>query len=785
MATPAEQLEQELVTYPSRVTVVAGIGVSLATCGGHKSATWKGLLRHGLQRCHDVCGTDTDLLATQRAILDNPKAPPHAWINVGQFITDELNAKRPGLFSAWLNDSIGAIKHIDTRLVCALGDLGVNLATTNYDGMIEVGTNRTPITWRDQASAANFFRGSSQDVLHLHGYYRQPESVILGARSYGDICSDDFSQTALRGLMIHGTLMFVGCGAGLEDPNFGPLLQWGRTTLANCYHTHFMLVRTDEVDSWRERLKGMPIELVPYGANHSDLLSFVSRLGERVRQRRVSNPLSMLYAAQTSLDTEGEAAFDELLAACRPETQGAPSVPMSEPAIKHVQTSTPALNAAWIPCSRFIEVDSDVTAKRLLATVLQSALFAGPFFLPDSAYLNNKLLRESMRSNAALRQLVTDGRLVIARRKSDEGVLHLGEICYDIEKAGGRSDSFPREEFLDVSDLQFIDEHSIHLGYSIRDAELQYSNGVISLLRDAALVGDAGLPERIREAIVSAATEEFGRSGRLRHSFFTNETGLKPVLERMFPGESVWSSHGRTIRTLTKGPHITYLSNLFNVNPIFAPEHKESIDVWRKRRIQELDVQHVVEFQCRTGLATFVRGLLALTPDDLGEVLTCDECRHYLSAAQALSVETVDQNELAISFVELRRRIESRILKRLGDAASYAETGRLRISIIEPGRRVDGSVGAPTLGVIAEAAIPDGQELRTVWTVTTSSQGHTSVPPGRSASNLTDALANIECDKEFARLDEKEVAEPLGRIWCSLTFREKGSMDMQIDLEDR
>ena len=121
MATSAEQLEQELVTYPGRVIAVAGIGVSLATCGGHECASWKGLLRHGLQRCQDVCGTDTALLAAQRAILDNPKAPAHAWISVGQFITDELNAKRPGLFGAWLNDSIGAIKHTDTKLVCRLG----------------------------------------------------------------------------------------------------------------------------------------------------------------------------------------------------------------------------------------------------------------------------------------------------------------------------------------------------------------------------------------------------------------------------------------------------------------------------------------------------------------------------------------------------------------------------------------------------------------------------------------------------------------------------------------
>ncbi|HWB14478.1 MAG TPA: SIR2 family protein [Pirellulales bacterium] len=302
MPTALEQLEQELVTSPNRVVLVAGIGVSSGTCGNQECASWKGLLRHGLQRCQDVCGTDGGVLAAQRAILDNPNAPSHAWISVGQFITDELNARRPGVFGAWLSDSIGGITHVDTRLVRALADLGVNLATTNYDGMIEAGTNWTPITWRDHASAANFFRGSSQDVLHLHGYYRQPDSVVLGARSYGDICSDPFFQTALRGLMIHGTLLFVGCGAGLEDPNFGPLLEWGRTTLANCFHTHFILVRSDEVEAWRERLKGIPIELVPYGATYSDLLPFVTTLADSVRRRRVSTPLSLLSAAQMGFD---------------------------------------------------------------------------------------------------------------------------------------------------------------------------------------------------------------------------------------------------------------------------------------------------------------------------------------------------------------------------------------------------------------------------------------------------------------------------------------------------
>jgi hypothetical protein len=187
-----------------------------------------------------------------------------------------------------------------------LASFGAKLATTNYDTMIEAGTGRSPITWRERALATVFFRGPTQDVLHLHGHYRLPDSVILGARSYGEICRDEFAQTALRGLMIYGTLVFVGCGAGLEDPNFGALLDWSRATLAVCHHSHFILVRSGEVEEWRSRLSGMLIDPVPYGAEYRDLTPFLEGLAEQVGRRRTREPLSLLSASQTDFDAHWE-----------------------------------------------------------------------------------------------------------------------------------------------------------------------------------------------------------------------------------------------------------------------------------------------------------------------------------------------------------------------------------------------------------------------------------------------------------------------------------------------
>lgn len=282
--------------------VVAGIGVSLATCDNDPCASWKGLLQHGLKRCEEICGTPSALLKPYREILTNPAAPSHSLINVGQFITDELNGKRPGCFGGWLFDSIGGIKTTDTTLVCALASLGVKLATTNYDNMIEEVTGRSPITWRDDVRATLFFRESTNDILHLHGYYLQPDSIILGARSYRDICSNESAQNALRSLMFMGTLVFVGCGTGLEDPNFGTLLEWARESLANRHHTHFILVRRGEVEDWRRRLEGMPIEFVTYGSDHGNLAPFLQSLAERVHKIRVREPLSILSASQTDFD---------------------------------------------------------------------------------------------------------------------------------------------------------------------------------------------------------------------------------------------------------------------------------------------------------------------------------------------------------------------------------------------------------------------------------------------------------------------------------------------------
>ena len=191
MPAPLKQLEDELAARPGQALVVAGVGVSLATCDNQENASWRGLLRNGLDECRHV-GVTKSRVRPYFEILEADESKARDLVNVATFVTDELRSAREGAYARWLENAVGGIRVVDPRLVQALAALKVKLATTNYDHMVEEGCQGSAVTWRQKARCSQFWRENPTDVLHLHGSYRDPESIVLGARSYADVCNDDF-----------------------------------------------------------------------------------------------------------------------------------------------------------------------------------------------------------------------------------------------------------------------------------------------------------------------------------------------------------------------------------------------------------------------------------------------------------------------------------------------------------------------------------------------------------------------------------------------------------------
>ena len=260
-----------------RVLFIVGAGVSLGATGGAAVAGWGGLLEHGVAHCEALSG-ETAWAAAMRSVLALKQTS--LLITVAEQITEKLGGPGGGQYRRWLRETVGSLRITDASTLEALKGLGCRLATTNYDHLLSEITGLAPISWDEAFEVEAWLRGEEPGILHLHGQYKRPASVILGAKSYWEIGKNDRVQTVQRALQMNYTLVFVGCGAGLEDPNVGAMLGWATANLKGTGARHYRLCRDGEVGAVREQHKGSDIYPIPYGPKHSDLPAFLNRLRE-------------------------------------------------------------------------------------------------------------------------------------------------------------------------------------------------------------------------------------------------------------------------------------------------------------------------------------------------------------------------------------------------------------------------------------------------------------------------------------------------------------------------
>ncbi len=274
-----DELRREIAA--GRVTVILGAGVSMAATGGAATASWIGLLTDGIDRCVAVVpGLPARWPDSMRNLLDlGREGDPEALLSVAEQITVKLGGPAGGELKRWLRETVGALRVRHPDVPRTLGELGVPLLTTNYDDVLEDATHRRALDWRDTADVERVLRGEDNAIVHLHGYWRRSENLVLGVRSYEDVLHSAHAQTVLRALRMTKTLLFVGFGAGLDDPNFGALLRWTREVFASSEVRHYRLARADEVATVQAQHKPEErVFVLSYGEKHADLAPFLAGL---------------------------------------------------------------------------------------------------------------------------------------------------------------------------------------------------------------------------------------------------------------------------------------------------------------------------------------------------------------------------------------------------------------------------------------------------------------------------------------------------------------------------
>ncbi len=154
--------------------------------------------------------------------------------------------------------------------------------TTNYDLLLEHychGSRRDTVTWLTPPGILSLLRGGS-GVIHLHGRYDVPNSVILSSSDYKRVVSATDTRRVARSLFDSAVLLFIGCSLdGVNDPHLGKILE-GFAELQGPAGSepHFMLVKGDPSAKEKTDLRRLGVRPVTYGDSFEDLPEFLDGL---------------------------------------------------------------------------------------------------------------------------------------------------------------------------------------------------------------------------------------------------------------------------------------------------------------------------------------------------------------------------------------------------------------------------------------------------------------------------------------------------------------------------
>jgi hypothetical protein len=264
-----------------RAIVVIGTGVTAASVADPTNCSWPGLLRAGVKYLveHGLMPHASIKDSIEADISIGSEINSEYLLTAASKIFNQMGGLGAQHFNEFLGSTIGQLRpdKAKSALVQGLGNLGVPLITTNYDTIIEQITGRPHTTWRDARTFRSALTGRTDEVIHLHGIWNDPASVVLSTLDYSRVIQDDETEALRNSAGIMNTLIFVGFGNGLNDPHFSAIWNWLRPISA-IGSTHYTLCRESELERVAQANLNNPLVPISYGSQYSDLITCIKEL---------------------------------------------------------------------------------------------------------------------------------------------------------------------------------------------------------------------------------------------------------------------------------------------------------------------------------------------------------------------------------------------------------------------------------------------------------------------------------------------------------------------------
>ena len=286
MADEIQKLKTDIAL--NQTIIIVGAHVSFYTTNGEQQiAHWKGLIKHGLYRCHQSRGLTNAEFAYFMNKFQSNTAGIDDYLSATNRIKDFLKKKshitNEDAYGSWLRATLGTLVPQKPEIITAIGELECPILTTNYDSLLASILRRNPLTWNRYCVNSNDHSSDNMNrsILHLYGHFEEPESVIFSSGDYKRILQNSSGLSKLRSLIKAQTILFIGFETRTADPYLSNLLKWIFQVTEGKPLSMYSLVRANpnkQLNPTFSNPFSSHINEIPYGTSTEDLLSYITSL---------------------------------------------------------------------------------------------------------------------------------------------------------------------------------------------------------------------------------------------------------------------------------------------------------------------------------------------------------------------------------------------------------------------------------------------------------------------------------------------------------------------------
>lgn len=263
-----------------RCVFIVGTGFSISSSNRAACASWNGLIEQSLEYMKQRNMALEPWFVMIKGMYDYAisAGDTGTLVSVAGLIQEKIRECGDIALSNWLRETVGQLKIQDKTWAEALDAVGCPILTTNYDTLLEQATNRQSASWMDTGEIQNILVSNSTKIGHLHGIWNEPGSVVFSQSDYTRLLSSATAQELQKAVSALKSIVYVGVGAGLSDPNFSRLIEWHRASFSNSSLQHYRLCRQTELGDLFSEHKTDHIAPIAYGDDYSDLPEFLKAI---------------------------------------------------------------------------------------------------------------------------------------------------------------------------------------------------------------------------------------------------------------------------------------------------------------------------------------------------------------------------------------------------------------------------------------------------------------------------------------------------------------------------